>query len=300
MLNANMTTPAYQGNEYIYLARDWVPTREARISVLDHDLLYGDGIYEGMRAYGGQVFMAEAHLNRLERSARCLGLVLPHPRDRIQALMEKGLALHRLSNAYIRLLVTRGPGPIGPDPMLCTDPQLIIMIRDLPPLHGKQSGGIRLALSSIRRCGVDSATAQIKSLNYLPTILGKLEAARLQVDDVVLLDGRGFVAEAPVANIFIVREDVVFTPSASSGILEGITRAVAMRLLREAGLTVMEKDLTPYDLTVAEEIFLTGTHAEIVPVREYNGMAIGTQAPGPVTERLLTLFRAATQSGDRR
>lgn len=200
-----------------------------------------------------------------------------------------------LDDAYIRLLVTRGPGPIGPDPAPCTDPQLVIIVRDLPPLHGKQAGGIRLALSSVRRCAVDSATAQIKSLNYLPTILGKLEAARWQVDDVVLLDSRGFIAEAPVANVFIMQDDTVLTPSAASGIVEGVTRAVVMRLLREAGYSVVEKDLTPYDLTVATEIFLTGTHAEIVPVREYNGIAVGARVPGPVTQALLKLFHEATR-----
>lgn len=297
MPSANIATPPLScESERVYLGKKWIPAQDARLSVFDHGLLYGDGIYEGLRAYGGQVFMSNAHLDRLERSARCLRLDLPQPREQIHDLIEEGLAIHGLNDAYIRLLVTRGLGPIGPDPSPCVDPQLIIIVQDLPPLHGKQANGIRLALSSVRRCAVDSATAQIKSLNYLPTILGKLEATRWQVDDVVLLDSRGFVAEAPVANVFIVRDDTVFTPTAASGILEGVTRGIAIRLLREAGHAVVEKDLTPYDLAVAEEIFLTGTHAEIVPVREYAGIPVGARTPGPVTEVLLRLFREVTRS----
>lgn len=298
MHNTNLSAARPQVQEHVYVANAWLPAQEARLSVYDHGLLYGDGIYEGMRAYKGRVFMVEAHLDRLERSARCMGLSLPQSREQIQTLIAQGLELHALENAYIRLLITRGPGPIGPDPAPCTDPQLIIMIRDLPPLHENRSTGISLALSSVRRCGVDSATAQIKSLNYLPTILGKLEAARLRVDDVVLLDARGFIAEAPVANIFLVRDDLVFTPSPTSGILEGITRAVAIQLLRKAGITVIEKDLTPYDLAVAEGIFLTGTHAEIVPVHEYNGAKVGTQYPHSITQIVIELFQDATRRGE--
>lgn len=281
--------------EYVFVDGDWRPKEEARISVFDHGLLYGDGVYEGLRAYGGRVFMIEAHLQRLKRSARCLGIDVPKTAHEITTLIERGMERNNVSNAYIRLLVTRGTGPIGPDPTPCCEPQLIVMVRDIPPLHGQRQGGIRVALASVRRCGVDSATAQIKSLNYLPTILGKREANRMGVDDVILLDPRGFVAEAPVANVFIVRDGDVLTPSRASGILEGVTRAVVMDLLSEAGVQVFEKDLTPYDLSVAEEMFLTGTHAEIVPVEEYNGAAVGNSAPGPLTMKVLEMFREATR-----
>lgn len=281
--------------EYVFLNDHWQPKEEARISVFDHGLLYGDGVYEGLRAYAGRVFMIDAHLQRLKRSARCLGIDLPKTIHEITALIEQGMKRNNVSNAYIRLLVTRGIGPIGPDPTPCCDPQLIMMVRDIPPLHGQRQGGIRVALSSVRRCGVDSATAQIKSLNYLPTILGKREANRMGVDDVILLDPRGFVAEAPVANVFIVRDGEVLTPSRASGILEGVTRAVVMDELRKSGVPVAEKDLTPYDLSVAEEMFLTGTHAEIVPVAEYNGARVGGSAPGPITLRALDMFHEATR-----
>lgn len=281
--------------EYVFVNESWQPKEEALISVFDHGLLYGDGVYEGLRAYGGRVFMIDAHLQRLERSARCLGIDLPKTTHEIMTLIEQGMKRNNLSNAYIRLLVTRGIGPIGPDPTPCCDPQLIMMVRDIPPLHGQRQGGIRVALSSVRRCGVDSATAQIKSLNYLPTILGKREANRMGVDDVILLDPRGFVAEAPVANVFIVRDGEALTPSRASGILEGVTRTVVMDLLRKSGVQVAEKDLTPYDLSVAEEMFLTGTHAEIVPVEEYNGARVGDAAPGPITQRALDMFHEATR-----
>lgn len=281
--------------EYVFVNDDWQPKEEARISVFDHGLLYGDGVYEGLRAYGGRVFMIDAHLQRLKRSARCLGIDLPKTIHEIAALIEQGMERNNVSNAYIRLLVTRGIGPIGPDPTPCCDPQLILIVRDIPPLHGQRQGGIGVALSSVRRCGVDSATAQIKSLNYLPTILAKREAKRMGVDDVILLDPRGFVAEAPVANVFIVRDGEALTPSRASGILEGVTRAVVMDLLRKSGIPVVEKDLTPYDLSVAEEMFLTGTHAEVVPVEEYNRARVGDSAPGPITMRVLDMFHEATR-----
>lgn len=281
--------------EHVFVDGDWRPKAEARVSVFDHGLLYGDGVYEGLRAYDGRVFMVDAHLQRLERSARCLGICLPRTTREIAALIEQGMSLNGVSDAYIRLLVTRGSGPIGPDPTPCCEPQLVIMVRDTQPLHGKRQDGIRVALSSVRRCGVDSATAQIKSLNYLPTILAKREANRMGMDDVILLDPRGFVAEAPVANVFIVRDGEVLTPSRASGILEGVTRAVVVDLLRRDKVPVFERELTPYDLSVADEMFLTGTHAEIVPITEYNGSMVGQSVPGPLTCRVLDMFREATR-----
>lgn len=286
--------------EHVFLNDEWVPAEQARLSVFDHGFLYGDGIYEGMRAYGKQVFMPDQHFDRLERSARCLGLKLPVRRQQLMDLINEGLSLNRLNDAYIRLVVTRGVGPMGPDPAPCQHPQIILIIRDIPPLHGQKQDGIRAALSSVRRCAVDSASAQIKSLNYLVTVLSKLDANRMGVDDVILLDSRGFVAEAPVANVFILRNGVVLTPAPSSGILEGITRKVATDLLTEAGLQVVERDLTPYDLSVAEEIFFTGTHAEIVPVCEYGGYPVGNGSLGPVTSTLLDLFATATGKGERK
>jgi branched-chain amino acid aminotransferase len=296
-MNNTQTAKVIETTEHIFLNNEWVPLEQARIPVFDHGFLYGDGIYEGMRAYRRNVFMSDLHFQRLERSARCLDLKLPVSRQRLMDLIDEGLSLNQLSNAYIRLVVTRGLGPMGPDPAPCQHPQLILMVRDIPPLHGQKQDGIRVALSSVRRCGVDSATAQIKSLNYLVSILGKLNANRMDVDDVILLDSRGFVAEAPVANVFIVKDGIVLTPSSSSGILEGITRKVVIDLLSKVGLQVVERDLTPYDLSVAEEIFLTGTHAEIVPVCEYEGYPVGNGSLGPITLTLLDLFSVATGKG---
>ena len=280
--------------EFVYVGDQWYPSHQAKISVFDHGLLYGDGVYEGMRAYQNKVFKLEEHLARFERSCRCMMLSIPLSREKIVELISEGMQIHKLNNAYIRMLLTRGEGPIGPDPKPCKSPKFILILRDIPPLHGAGKTGIRVALSTVRRCGVDSATAQIKSLNYLPTILAKIEAGRLQVDDVIMLDARGFVAEAPVANVFIARGGRVYTPKLSSGVLEGVTRTVAIKLLQHMVIDVREQDLTPYDLSVAEEFFLTGTHAEIVSVTEYNGMAVGDGAAGPITTQLQTLFRKST------
>lgn len=282
MQNQDIVSSISNNNRVVFIDGEWYDESNACIPVFDHALLYGDGVYEGMRAYAGQVFLLDAHLQRLARSARCLSLRIPMSADRLSTLIEEGLQANNLKDAYIRLLVTRGSGPIGPDPSPCNEPRVILMIKDLPPLHGDKSCGIRVALSTVRRCGVDSATAQIKSLNYLPTILAKIEANRIGVDDVVMLDIRGFLAEAPVANVFLVRDGIALTPAKSSGILEGITRGKVIELLKTQGIPVFEQDLTPYDISVADEIFLTGTHAEIVPVREYNGKSLAI-VPGPVT-----------------
>ncbi|MGU9962633.1 MAG: aminotransferase class IV [Candidatus Halichondribacter symbioticus] len=261
-------------DEQVFIGSDWVPSSFAKVSVFDHAILYGDGVYEGLRAYGGVVFKEREHLLRLERSARCIGLCLPYSVKQISNLIQDGLKLNELNDAYIRIVVTRGEGPIGPDPAPCTDPQFILIVRSTPPLHSNHGNGIRLALSTVRRCAIDSATAQIKSLNYLTAVLGKLEANRLDVDDVLMMDHRGFIAEAPVANVFIVRNEQVLTPPPFAGILEGITRQTIIEILDKNKVNVREVDITPYDLLVSDEIFLTGTHAEIVAAAEYNGLLL--------------------------
>jgi branched-chain amino acid aminotransferase len=283
----------------IFVGDRWVPREKAVVSVFDHGVLYADGIYEGMRSYGGRIFRAAEHYARLERSARCIGLALPYDVGQIASIVREGLATNDLEDAYIRLVVTRGPGPIGPDPRPCKDPQLIVIVQDTPPLHGAGREGIAMGLSTIRRAAVDSATAQIKSLNYLTSIMAKNEAARLGVDDMAMLDSRGFVAEAPVANIFVVRDGCVATPGGASAILEGVTRQAVIEILRGQGVPVREGDVTPYDLSVADEVFLTGTHAEIVPVTRYNGMEVGGGRIGDRTRLALDGFRAATREAPR-
>lgn len=279
----------------IFVGDRWVPREQAVVSVFDHGVLYADGIYEGMRSYGGRIFRAAEHYARLERSARCIGLRLPYDVGQVDAIVREGLEANGLEDAYIRLVVTRGPGPIGPDPRPCTNPQLIAIVQDTPPLHGAGRDGISMALSTIRRAAVDSATAQIKSLNYLTSIMAKNEAGRLGVDDMAMLDSRGFVAEAPVANIFVVRDGCVATPGGASAILEGVTRRAVVGIFEEQGVPVREGDVTPYDLSVADEIFLTGTHAEIVPVTRYNGMEVGRGKVGSRTYLALEGFRIATR-----
>ena len=279
----------------IYVGGDWVSESKASVSVFDHGLLYGDGVYEGLRCYNGKIFRAAEHYKRLERSALCLDLKLPCSIEELDRIIKVGLKRNKLSNAYIRAIITRGVGPIGPDPRACKTSQLVLILKDIPPLHGKHIKGINVALSTVRRVAIDSASAQIKSLNYLPTVMAKNEARRMGLDDVIMLDSRGMVAEAPVANLFMVLDGVVRTPSVKSGILDGVTRRAVIQMLVESGVTVLEDDITPYELTIADEIFLTGTHAEIVSVGVFNGITIGDGSIGQITQKVRELFDEATQ-----
>lgn len=275
----------------VFIGGEWVSPDRASVSVFDHGLLYGDGVYEGVRVYDGTPFLLEEHTQRLMRSARAIDLEVPVPKNQIREILTQGLRQSGLSNAYVRILVTRGVGPIGPDPVPCNEPEFIVILKDIPPLHGAGRDGVTTALSSMRRVAVDSTSAEIKSLNYLTSILGKREAHRLGVDDVILLDSRGFVAEAPVCNVFLCENGTLMTPSAASGILRGITRQLVMDIAADQGIALYEGDLTPTQLLCADEIFLTGTHAETVAVLRHNGMVVGDGAPGPIYRSIHGAFK---------
>lgn len=276
--------------DLIYINGFWTDEQDAKISVLDHGLLYGDGIYEGIRIYKQQIFKYHEHFERLQRSARGIGLVLPISGHDLERLIGEGLEKTGLLNAYVRVVITRGTGPIGPDPTPCSEPGLILIIKDIPPLHGDDNPTLKTAISTMRRVAVDSNTAEIKSLNYLPSVLGKAEAARLGVDDVVMLDSQGFLSEAPVANIFVRVGDRILTPSVTNGILPGITRQFVIELLHSLGQSVEVGNITPIQLLNADEAFLTGTHAEIVPISEHNGQLLGDGVPGPVFKMVKAAF----------
>ena len=272
----------------IYIDGNLVPESEAKISVLDHGLLYGDGIFEGIRAYKGVVFKLREHIERLYDSAKFLKIEIPLSKEElIEAILET-IRKNGLTDCYIRVVVTRGVGDLGLDPRKCSKPSIIIIAKPMGPLLGKKT--VSLIISSVRRDGVDATNHQAKSLNYLNSILAKLEAISAGADDAIMLDNRGFVSEATGENVFIVKNGKITTPPPTSGVLLGITRNCIIELARKLGYEVMERELTPFELITADEVFLTGTAAEIVPVESVNGRKIGTRVPGPVTERLIKEF----------
>ncbi|MFI2378065.1 branched-chain-amino-acid transaminase [Streptomyces sp. NPDC018964] len=279
----------------VHIDGAFVPHDAARVGVYDHGLLYGDGIYEGLRVYDAVVFQAEQHIDRLYRSAKCLRLVLP-PREEIRHAVCETVRRNGLRDAYVRLVVTRGTGQIGPDPRSCPRPTLIVIAEPTPPLHGSAGqSGLSATVATTRRNAVDATTAQIKSLNYLGSVLARIEAQEAGVDEAIMLDARGFVSESPVCNVFLVRDGILLTPGESSGILRGITRDFVIGLAREAGVPVVERDVSPYELLTADEVFLTGTHAEMAPVTRVGGVPVGTGEVGEVCRALTKSFQAAVR-----
>jgi len=272
----------------VYIDGEFVPESEAKISVFDHGFLYGDGVFEGIRAYRGVVFKLKEHIDRLYDSARFLRIEIPMSKEELMEKILETVRRNGLSDCYIRVVVTRGVGDLGLDPRKCGKPSTIIIARPMAPLLGKRAAS--LIISSVRRDGVDATSHQAKSLNYLNNILAKLEAINAGADDAVMLDSRGFISEATGENIFIVKNERIMTPPPTSGILLGITRGCIIELARNLGYEVVEKELTPFDLITADEVFLTGTAAEIVPVESVNGEKIGGRVPGPITERLIKEF----------
>ena len=272
----------------IYINGNLVLESEAKISVFDHGFLYGDGAFEGIRAYKGVVFKLREHIERLYDSAKFLKIEIPMSKEElIEAILET-IRKNGLTDCYIRVVVTRGVGDLGLDPRKCGKPSIIIIAKPMGPLLGKKA--VSLMISSVRRDGVDATNHQAKSLNYLNSILAKLEAISAGADDAIMLDNRGFVSEATGENVFIVKNGKIMTPPPTSGVLLGITRNCIIELARKLGYEVIERELTPFELITADEVFLTGTAAEIVPVESVNGRKIGTRVPGPVTERLIKEF----------
>lgn len=275
----------------IYIDGSYYPKSQAKISVFDHGLLYGDGIFEGIRAYNGSVFKLKEHIDRLYRSAHMIMLEIPMAREQmIQAVLET-LRKNSLKDSYIRLIVTRGVGDLGLNPKKCAKPTIII-ITDTITLHKVEAKerGVTAMLSWVKRDPVDATSHEIKSLNYLNSILAKIEANIAGVDEAICLDKNGFICEGVAENIFMVKNDKLFTPPSYTGALQGITAEEVMRLARRLGYDVEEKNITPYELFNAEEAFFTGTAAEIIPVREINKRTIDSGKPGPITKKLMAEF----------
>jgi branched-chain amino acid aminotransferase len=274
-----------------------VSGEEARVPVLDHGFLYGDGVFEGIRTYGGRVFRLEDHLRRLATGARALALEIPGGIEAVRRIVLETARAHGEPDAYLRLIVSRGEGELGVDPTSCPAPRIVCIAAGVR-LYGpeKLAEGLALVTSSWRRPGPDVIDPCVKSLNYLNNALAKLEARSRGGDEALLLNGRGTVAEASVANVFAVRDGELLTPPPTDGALPGITRATVLDLAPELGLRAGERSLGRTDLLGADEVFLTGTGARIVPVASLDGRRIGA-GPGPATKRIAEAFDARTRSG---
>ncbi len=276
----------------VYVDGEWVPKSRASVSVFDHGLLYGDGVFEGIRVYNGVIFRFKEHLERLYSSAKSIRLQLPlSPEEMTEAIVET-LKRNGLKDAYIRLVVTRGVGDLGVDPRKCRKPSVVIITQYADPSFGAMAKekGISVIISSVRRDAVDATTHEIKSLNYLNSVLAKQEALDAGTDDALMLDRNGFVSEATTTNLFIIKHGEIFTPPSTAGILPGVTRRRIIKLTRELGFNMLEKGLTPYDVTNADEAFLTGTLSEIVPLVKVKGILIGDGKVGPTTRRIMDAF----------
>jgi len=281
----------------VYINGKLYEKEEAKISVFDHGFLYGDGVFEGIRAYKGKVFKLDRHIERLFDSAKAISLEVPLGREELKNAILETLSANSLSDAYIRVVVTRGVGTLGLDPFKCSGANVII-ITDSISLYPKElyENGLEVITVATCRNVPEALNPRIKSLNYLNNILAKLEALRAGVKEAVMLNREGFVAECTGENIFILKDGKLLTPPVNAGILEGITRDTVIEIARGLGIAVDQPMLTRYDLFTAEECFLTGTAAEIVPVVKIDGRIIGTGKPGPVTKRLLTEFHKLTNS----
>ena len=269
----------------------YYPKSQAKVSVYDHGLLYGDGVFEGIRAYNSVVFKLKEHIDRLYRSARVIMLQIPLTKEEMIKAVLETLRKNNLRDAYIRLVVTRGVGDLGLDPRKCPKPTVII-ITDVIKLHSgaAKEKGIRAMIVWVKRDPVDATSHEVKSLNYLNSILGKIEANIAGFDEAICLDKNGHVSEGVAENLFIVQNGKVITPPTSTGALVGITRDVVMKLAEKLGYKATEKTITPTDLFTANEAFFTGTAAEIVPIVEVNKRMIGDGKPGPITRQLMQEF----------
>ena len=279
----------------IYLDGRFVPEEEARVSVFDHGLLYGDGVFEGIRAYNGKIFRLDEHLARLYDSAKAIDLAIPLTKAEMTEVIKETLRRNSLRDAYIRPIVTRGRGDLGLDPLKCAKPTVIVIAVTWGAMYGDlYEKGLRAICVSVRRTPPESMPPNVKSLNYLNNILAKIEANHRGVDEAIFFDTRGHVSEGSGDNIFVVKDGVIITPPTLNN-LRGITRMVVLEIAASMGITLLERDLGYFDLYTADEVFVTGTAAEVAPIREIDGRVIGNGKPGPITRQLMAAFRTATQ-----
>jgi branched-chain amino acid aminotransferase len=281
----------------IYINGVYLPESEAKISVFDHGLLYGDGVFEGIRFYNGRVFRLEGHLDRLWDSARAIALNMPLSREAMTAALIETVRQNELQDGYIRLIVTRGIGTLGLNPENCKSASVIIIAASIALYPEEQyRRGLDVITCGTRRMSPASLSPQVKSLNYLNNILAKIEAMQAGAGEGLMLNEQGYVAECTGDNIFVLKRGVLVTPPISAGGLRGITRDVVIEIAREFGIPFQEPEVTRYDIYTADECFLTGTAAEIIPVISLDKRLIGTGTPGPVTARFIARFRELTRA----
>ncbi|SFJ10073.1 branched-chain amino acid aminotransferase [Paenibacillus sp. UNC496MF] len=278
--------------QVIYLNGNYVSKEDAKVSVFDHGFLYGDGIFEGIRIYNGNIFKCKEHLDRLYDSAKSIMLDIPLSYGEMEAALVETIRRNELRDGYIRLVVSRGPGNLGLDPTRCPAAWIIIIVEQLAiyPEEAYRDGLVSVSVSQ-RRNLPDALNPKIKSLNYLNNILVKIQANLAGVGEAIMLNAQGYVAEGSSDNIFIVKRGVVYTPPCYVGALEGITRATIIELCAKLGYSLKEEPFTLHDVYVADEVFFTGTAAEVIAVREVDGRTIGEGKAGPITSRLLAEFR---------
>jgi len=275
----------------IWLDGKLVDEVDAKISVFDHGLLYGDGVFEGIRIYSGKIFELEAHIRRLYQSAKAIRLEVPISQSKLVNAIEKTVEANGVIDGYIRLVVTRGVGNLGLNPFVC-ESSTVFIIADNIQLYPEElyETGMKVISATTVRNHPLAIPPQAKSLNYLNNILAKIEALDVNVPEAIMYNHEGYVAEATGDNVFIVRNGVIYAPPVEAGALEGITRAVVIRLAKKENIEVVEKNLTRFDLYICDEFFLTGTAAEVIGVVEIDGRVVGDGMPGPITKLLRKRF----------
>ena len=281
----------------IYFNGKLVPKEEAAVSVFDHGLLYGDGVFEGIRFYGGHVFRLEEHIERLYKSARAIALDVQMNPDEMARAVLQTIAANGLTDGYVRLVVTRGEGSLGLSPRSCPKPTIFIIASTIT-LYPEEmyKNGLKLVTCATRRIAHGALSPMVKSLNYLNNIMAKIEAEQAGAGEGLMLNEQGYVAECTGDNVFVVRDGRITTPPIAAGALAGVTRAVVFEVARDLGVEIREENITRYDIYTADECFLTGTAAEIIPAVELDSRPVHDGKPGPVTRRLTELFRELTRT----
>lgn len=289
-------SPAKQA--IIYIDGQYLPEAEAKVSVFDHGLLYGDGVFEGIRFYNGRVFRLEEHHDRLWDSARSICLDIPMSREEMTTALLETIRQNGLRDGYIRQIVTRGVGNLGLNPAQCKKPSVIIIAATIS-LYPEEvyRSGLTIVTCATRRAGAAVLNPAVKSLNYLNNVMARIEANLAGADEALMLNDAGNVAECTADNVFIIKKGQIFTPPISAGALRGITRAVVFEIAAELGIKITETDITRHDVFVADECFLTGTAAEVIPVIKADGRMIGTGKPGAISTRMIARFRELVREG---
>jgi branched-chain amino acid aminotransferase len=286
------------GTGVVYVSGAFRSTAEASVSVFDHGLLYGDGVFEGIRAYNGRIFKLERHIERLFDSAKAIRLEIPHTAEDVCEIVVDTCRRNEIHDGYIRLVVTRGPGDLGIDPRKCPRPELIVIARPQMTMYAAAGNGIRLITSTFRRNAIDATSPSIKSLNYLNNVLARIEANDRGADEALMLDAQGYVAEATVDNFFIVAEHALLTPPTATN-LKGVTRETLLAVAAGLGIRTEERPFTLFDVWTAREAFICGTGAEVVPVLSVDGRTIGSGAVGGVTARIVAAYHQLVRSQGR-